>query len=183
MKSRNFWQAEWELTMQADLSPCDLVSRVQQIKYCRGDSLLTCLITYLLTHSNEHSPSWEANRFVANQEISRILWNPKVHYRIHNSPPPVSILSQPNPAHTPTSHFLKIRPNIILPFTPGSPQWFLSLRFPYQNLYPPLSSPIRGTMPRPSHSSRFYHPHCIGWGVQITVVVTGSLNEHPFWYM
>ena len=41
----------------------------------------------------EHSPSWEANRFSASQKILRILWSPKVHYRIHNSVPPVSILS------------------------------------------------------------------------------------------
>ena len=26
----------------------------------------------------EHSPSWEANRFTASQEIPRILWKPKV---------------------------------------------------------------------------------------------------------
>jgi hypothetical protein len=109
----------------------------------------------------------EANRFVAIQEIPRILLNPKVHYRIHNYPPPVSILSQPHPVHTPTSHFLKIHPNIILPSTPGSPQWSLSLRFPYQNPTHASLLPSPRYMPRPSHSSRFYHPHTSGWGVQI----------------
>jgi len=37
----------------------------------------------LLTYSMEQSASWEANRFSASQEIPFILWNPKVHYRIH----------------------------------------------------------------------------------------------------
>jgi hypothetical protein len=33
--------------------------------------------TYLPTHSMGQSPSWEANRFEASQEIHRILWNPE----------------------------------------------------------------------------------------------------------
>jgi len=47
------------------------------------------------------SPSWEANRFAASQEILRISRNPKVHYRTHKRPSPVSILGQSNPVHIP----------------------------------------------------------------------------------
>ena len=95
----------------------------------------------------EQSPSWEANWFTPSQETPRILWNPKVHYRIYKCPPPVHILSQINPFHTPTSHFLKIHLNIILLSTPGSPQWSLSLRFSHQNPVQPSPLPIRATCP------------------------------------
>jgi len=111
----------------------------------------------------EQSPSWEANRFSA----SRNLWNPKVHYRIHKFPPPVPILSHLDPAQIPTSHFLKIHLNITLHSTPGIPKRFLTRRFPHQN--PAYASPLSHThyMPHPSHSTRFYHPNYIGWGIEI----------------
>jgi len=51
-----------------------------------------------ITNCIEQSPS-EANRSLASQEITRILWNSKVHYLIHNSPLPVHIQSLINAVH------------------------------------------------------------------------------------
>ena len=129
--------------------------------------LLTCLLTYLLTYSMQQSPSWRANRFSASQEIPPILWKPKVHYNIHKCPPPVPILSQIDPVHTPTSHFLKTHLNIIVPSTPESSMWSLSLRFAQQNRVYTYTLPHTWYIPRPSNSSRFDNPKNIWWNVQI----------------
>ena len=81
-------------------------------------------LTYLLTPWSRVLLE-KLTGFAANQEITRILWNPKVHYRTHKRPSPVPILSQPHPVPTTPSNFLKIHLHIILPSTSWSPQWSL----------------------------------------------------------
>jgi hypothetical protein len=118
-----------------------------------------------LTHSIQQSPSLKANRFSASQEILSILWNPKVHYQIHNSPPPVPTLSQVNPFHAPHTTFwssiLIISSYLRLCLQSG----LLPSGFPIITLYEPLLHTCY--MPRQSKSSWFDRQYHIWWGVQI----------------
>jgi len=95
----------------------------------------------------EQSPSWETNRLATSQENPCIVWNPKVHYRIHNCPTPVPVLSQLDSVHIPTSHFLKIHLNTILPFTTESSKLLFSSGFPTKTMYAPLFYTISATCP------------------------------------
>ena len=126
---------------------------------------VVCCRYYLLTYSKEQSPSWEANRFSASHVTSRILWNPKVHYRIQKSPRPVPILSQINPINTFDSTSWR---SIILPSTPRLTKWLFSLMFPHLN---PVSVPPRSHtchMSSASYYSWFDHLCNIWRVVQIT---------------
>ena len=91
----------------------------------------------LLTYSMVHSPSWEVNWFAASQEIPRISRNPKVHYRTHKRPPPVSVLGQPNPTYW--RSILILSTHLRLSLLPSG--------FPSKILYTPLFLPIRATYP------------------------------------
>ena len=151
--------AERQQKMEWPLLNTNIRSRQRSgILFCLNDDDL------INTYSVEQSTR-EDNRFSASQEITHILWNPRVHYHVYNSPPPFPILNHINPVHAPLSHFLKVHLNIIPLTMPGSSKWSLSVRFSHQNAV--YISPRLHTcfMPRPSHSW-FDHPNNIWWRIR-----------------
>ena len=114
-------------------------------KLQNGSLMLNVLLSYLHTYSIEHSPSWEANWFWANQAITRIFGSQRSSTNSH-VPATFPILSQLHPVPTsPTTSWGSIL--ILSSYLRLSPEWSLSLIFPHQNLVHPLPSPIRSTCP------------------------------------
>ena len=138
------------------------------IQWTGHTSCVVPLLTYLFPYLLHTAESFlEAKRFSGSQEIPNTLWTTRFITGLQ-VPTTRSFLSQIKPVHTPTPTSWR---SILILFShlgPGSLKWSLSLRFPHQN--PLYASPVTHTryMSRPSHSSRFYHPTNIEWGVQIS---------------
>ena len=158
---------------------------IEIVKVC---FICTCLLTYSMVQS----PSWETNWFAASQEIPRISRNPKVHYRTHKRPPPVSILGQPNPVHIPTSHFLEIHPNIIH-LRLGLPSGLLPSGFPTKTLYTPSphpyaphAQPISSLFVLAYLRKRATRSPCCLWGCSVLVlefqILIQLVTSHKTWY-
>jgi hypothetical protein len=102
----------------------------------------------VLTYSMVQDIIWKADC----QKNPAFLWNPKVHRRVHKSPPLDPILSQPNPVRPVHSFLPKVHFNVILPPMPRSSQWSLAFGPPNQN--PVNTSPL----PHACHMSSLPHP-------------------------
>jgi len=92
-------------------------------------------------------PSWEADNFSCGKEISRLLWNPKVHHPVHKSPSLTPNLNRMNPVHNFPHSSFQIHSNIIFPSMPNFATGLFPSGFPANILYTFLISPIRAVCP------------------------------------
>ena len=85
---------------------------------------------HILTHFTQQSRSREDDRFSATQEIPRILWQLKLHYRIHNS--------QMDPVHALPPHSSNIHLILFSHLRLGLSSGLFPSGFPTKTLYAPL---------------------------------------------
>jgi hypothetical protein len=83
----------------------------------------------------------------AGKKIPRLLWNLKVHCRVHKSPPPAPILSHINAIHT--LHAIALRSILVLYFHLhlGLPSDLFSSSYETKIFYSFLLNPMRASCP------------------------------------
>ena len=161
----------WRHQVQVALlcqSACFICRKISTKFGRRGcGNLMFMRIDLLLTYSIVQSPSWAANWFAASQEKFSAFHGIRRFITALTSVRHLS-LSWANPIQSIYPHPTSWRSILIL-------STHLCLGLP-SGSFPPVSPPRPYTPPllthtrhmsSPSHSSRFYHPHNIGWGVQI----------------
>jgi hypothetical protein len=136
------WKTQrWQLIINLTFEP-DIQCYILKYQHYSAKSAFTNFMSKncsaILTNFLELSPSWEATRCAATQEITNILWNPTVHYHFLKSPPLVPVHSQINPIHTTPSY---LSPILILSthLGLGLPCGLFPSGFPINILY--VSSP------------------------------------------
>ena len=119
--------AFWHSDSKSSRSNTTVDKQLASAKHVR----FTCVVSWRVWTDSMEKPSWEATSCPANQEMSHILWSPKIQYHIHKSPH-ASLSSAKSIQSNP--HTIAWRPTLILSShlhtgIPGG----LSLRFPRQN--------------------------------------------------
>jgi hypothetical protein len=129
-----------------------------------------------LTNSIGQSP-WEANSYSVKKN-PRLLWDPKIHYLVHNGPPLTPILSQMHPIHNSPPPLIFSKSILILPSNlrlclPSG----LFPAFSNQNIVciSHLSYPCN--IPRSSHPPWFDKPNRVWWSVEVMELL--NLQSSP----
>jgi hypothetical protein len=146
----DFWTKTWDQTICIRSSSS-------------SSSSSSVVVVIVVVNFMDKNIFWEANSHSANQEIPRLLQNPKAHYRVYKSPPLARILIQINPVYNFPSCFYKIHINIILPSTPRSSEWSLLVSFFYQYFVCISHLSHSCYMPRLCHPPWLDHPNNIWW--------------------
>jgi len=130
-------------------------------KYAPGRRALFYDINFKFLQNMYHRISCEANNLLDSQEILRISWNLKTHYRVHGS--------QMNPAHVLVSYFFKSTLILL-----SRLRYLSSGLFPLGFLpkpYTHFAFPHTCHTLRPSHSPWFDQPNNIWRGMKLTKII------------
>ena len=133
-----------------------------------GTCWMGCEVRVLctLTESMQQTP-WEAHKSSTNQEVSRVLWNPTIHNRVHNSW--LFFMSWASWIELTPSHPISLISLLILPFhiCLGLPSALFSSGPPTKTLYVFMFFPRTCYMPHPSYPSWLDHPNSMWRPVHI----------------